>query len=162
MNQRYCNGMVHVIKQGENLYQLSRMYRVPLALILRANPYVDVYNLQIGQEICIPVARPFPGIMPPERPHGMPPQPPMPEKRNENVICPTCEDRREEDDREDRIEEREEQQEEETHMVTCDGRMSLGEILRMEEISLEELLKMNEIDHIILAADVQLQLPKKV
>ncbi len=63
MNKRYCNGMVHVIKQGETLYQLSRRYRVPLALILRANPYVDVYNLQVGQEICIPVVRPFNGMV---------------------------------------------------------------------------------------------------
>lgn len=63
MNKRYCNGMVHVIKQGETLYQLSRKYRVPLALILRANPYVDVYNLQVGQEICIPVVRPFGGMI---------------------------------------------------------------------------------------------------
>ena len=45
MNQRFCNGMIHVIRSGDNLYQLSRRYRVPLALILRANPYVDVYNL---------------------------------------------------------------------------------------------------------------------
>ena len=65
MNRRFCNGMVHVIKEGENLYQLSRAYRVPLALLLRANPYVDVYNLQVGQEICIPVARPFGGMMRP-------------------------------------------------------------------------------------------------
>ncbi len=63
MNKRYCNGMVHVIKQGETLYQLSRRYRVPLALILRANPYVDVYNLQVGQEICIPVVRPYNGMI---------------------------------------------------------------------------------------------------
>ena len=63
MNKRYCNGMVHVIKQGETLYQLSRRYRVPLALILRANTYVDVYNLQVGQEICIPVVRPFNGMV---------------------------------------------------------------------------------------------------
>ena len=63
MNKSYCNGMVHVIKQGETLYQLSRRYRVPLALILRANPYVDVYNLQVGQEICIPVVRPFNGMV---------------------------------------------------------------------------------------------------
>lgn len=55
--------MVHVIKQGETLYQLSRRYRVPLALILRANPYVDVYNLQVGQEICIPVVRPYNGMI---------------------------------------------------------------------------------------------------
>ena len=54
MNQRFCNGMIHVIRSGDNLYQLSRRYRVPLALILRANPYVDVYNLRPGQEICIP------------------------------------------------------------------------------------------------------------
>lgn len=72
MNQRFCNGMVHVIKEGETLYQLSRMYRVPVALLLRANPYVDVYNLQVGQEICIPVGRPaFPGMMPP---FGRPPR----------------------------------------------------------------------------------------
>ena len=51
MNQRFCNGMIHVIRSGDNLYQLSRRYRVPLALILRANPYVDVYNLSPGQEI---------------------------------------------------------------------------------------------------------------
>lgn len=63
MNKRYCNGMVHVIKQGDTLYQLSRRYRVPLALILRANPYVDVYNLQVGQEICIPVVRPYNGMI---------------------------------------------------------------------------------------------------
>ena len=31
---------------------------------MRANPYVDVYNLQPGQEICIPMSRPFPGMMP--------------------------------------------------------------------------------------------------
>ena len=59
MRQRFCNGMIHVIKKGDNLYQLSRKYRVPLALILRANPYVDVYNLQPGQEICIPMSRPI-------------------------------------------------------------------------------------------------------
>ena len=72
MNRRYCNGMVHVIKQGETLYQLSRRYRVPLALILRANPYVDVYNLQVGQEICIPMVRHYNGMvcMPLQRMNG--------------------------------------------------------------------------------------------
>lgn len=81
MNRRFCNGMVHVIKEGENLYQLSRMYRVPLALILRANPYVDVYNLQPGQEICIPTARrPFGGMM---MPPGMGSRPPRPMNRND-------------------------------------------------------------------------------
>ena len=53
MKQTFCNGMVHVIKEGETLYQLSRMYRVPVSLLLRANPYVDVYNLQPGQTVKI-------------------------------------------------------------------------------------------------------------
>lgn len=58
MNYEYCDGMTHTVKQGETLYSLSRQYNVPLAIILRANPYIDVYNLQIGDTICIPVKSP--------------------------------------------------------------------------------------------------------
>lgn len=50
--------MVYNIKQGDTLYNISRSYNVPIALILRANPYVDIYNLQIGDELCIPVINP--------------------------------------------------------------------------------------------------------
>ena len=42
---RACNGSKYVIKKGDTLYSISRRYDVPLALVLRANPYVDVYNL---------------------------------------------------------------------------------------------------------------------
>lgn len=63
MNRKYCNGMVHVIKPGDTLYQLSRYYRIPMAMLLRANPYVDVYNLQVGQEICIPMVRSHQGMI---------------------------------------------------------------------------------------------------
>lgn len=114
MNQRYCNGIIHVIKEGDNLYQISRQHRVPLGLILRANPYVDVYNLQPGQEICIPVARPYPGMMPPPPFGGRPPmghgggrppmgpgggrppmeqEPPMEEERMEEPVSPVSENR---------------------------------------------------------------------
>ncbi len=55
MNYEYCDGMTPTVKQGETLYSLSRQYNVPLAIILRANPYIDVYNLQTGDTICIPV-----------------------------------------------------------------------------------------------------------
>ena len=76
MNFEYCEGKMHVIKEGDTLYQLSRQHNVPLALILRANPFVDVYNLQVGDEICIPtmVGRP------PQRPDmgmGMSPNSPQ-------------------------------------------------------------------------------------
>ncbi|MBQ4057437.1 MAG: LysM peptidoglycan-binding domain-containing protein [Lachnospiraceae bacterium] len=51
-----CRGYVHVVKAGETLYKLARQYDVKLFDIMRLNPYVNVYNLQIGDEICIPSA----------------------------------------------------------------------------------------------------------
>lgn len=47
--------MNYVIGQGDTLYSISREYNVPLPLILRLNPFVDIYNLQVGDEICVPV-----------------------------------------------------------------------------------------------------------
>ena len=54
MNYEYCDGMTYTVKKGDTLYEISRKHNVPLALLLRANPYVDVFNLQIGDTICIP------------------------------------------------------------------------------------------------------------
>lgn len=55
-----CRGYVHVIEAGDTLYKLAKRYDVRLFDIMRLNPYVNVYNLQIGDEICIPTtpARP--------------------------------------------------------------------------------------------------------
>ncbi len=52
--QAPCQGKIHVIEQGDTLYKLAKMYDVKLFDIMRLNPYVNVYNLQIGDEICIP------------------------------------------------------------------------------------------------------------
>lgn len=49
-----CRGYVHVIEPGDTLYKLAKKYDVRLFDIMRLNPYVNVYNLQIGDEICIP------------------------------------------------------------------------------------------------------------
>ncbi|MCM1179219.1 MAG: LysM peptidoglycan-binding domain-containing protein [Clostridium sp.] len=55
-----CRGYVHVVEEGDTLYKLAKQYDVKLFDIMRLNPYVNVYNLQIGEEICIPTmpARP--------------------------------------------------------------------------------------------------------
>lgn len=161
MNQRFCNGMIHVIKAGENLYQLSRKYRVPLALILRANPYVDVYNLQPGQEICIPMSRPvvpFPGNRPP-----MPRETTLEERREEREE--QLEEQIEElfEEREERNErmERDDREEDVDYFIT-NGVMSLAEVLQQMGITAEEMLKNNHLEAIILAPDVKLMMPKKV
>jgi LysM repeat protein len=70
MNFDYCEGKIHIIEAGDTLYSISRQHKVPLALLLRANPYVDVYNLQIGDELCVPIPMTMPGI---EKP--VPPKP---------------------------------------------------------------------------------------
>ncbi len=54
MNYEYCDGMTYTIKKGDSLYEISRRHNVALGLLLRANPFVDVFNLQVGDTICIP------------------------------------------------------------------------------------------------------------
>lgn len=82
---RKCNGIVHTIRRGDTLYLLSRYYNVTINEIMRANANVNIYNLQIGDQICIPVKRPMPTT--PNRPSPMPNQnqqrPPMVQPRNE-------------------------------------------------------------------------------
>lgn len=53
-----CNGIVHTIRRGDTLYMLSRYYNVTIDEIMRANSGLNVYNLQVGEQICIPVGRP--------------------------------------------------------------------------------------------------------
>jgi LysM repeat protein len=52
----YC--INYVVKQGDTLYRISRHFNVALDVIMSANPLVDVYNLRIGDIICIPVSVP--------------------------------------------------------------------------------------------------------
>ncbi|MGE7920747.1 L,D-transpeptidase family protein [Viridibacillus sp. NPDC093762] len=46
--------MIHTVKPGETLFQLSRDYRTPLSAIISANPSIDPNVLYIGQPIVIP------------------------------------------------------------------------------------------------------------
>ena len=52
--ERQCKGVIHRVIKGDTLYRLSKMYGVRLIDIMKENPYVNVYNLQVGDEICIP------------------------------------------------------------------------------------------------------------
>ena len=55
-NEGSCRGMVHVIEKGDTLYQLGKRYHVSVGQLMFANPFVNVYNLQIGDELCIPIS----------------------------------------------------------------------------------------------------------
>ena len=158
MNQRFCNGMVHVIKEGETLYQLSRMYRIPVALLMRANPYVDVYNLQPGQEICIPMSRPFPGMMPNfKRPQPGPEPPCQGEEKREDGVEVVSESEPVQD-----VEKTEQAEKPEKITWQSDGEASLGSVLKKCNCSLDEWFAVNDPDGMILKENVVYNIPNKV
>lgn len=172
MNRRYCNGMVHVIKPGDTLYQISRYYRIPMAMLLRANPYVDVYNLQVGQEICIPMVRAHQGMicMPVPKDEPLPvtavteedakEQMPV-ESQETDSIGDEVPDPREEELKEEKKAEAEEavsaenspESGNEKKVYITDGKQSLGEILMAHETKLEEFVKINDLDQMTLKED---------
>lgn len=63
-----CYGFGHVVKKGDTLYKLSKQYHVKVSALILANPYVNIYNLQVGDTICIPRVRPIVVPVPPYPP----------------------------------------------------------------------------------------------
>ncbi|MCI6867376.1 MAG: LysM domain-containing protein [Lachnospiraceae bacterium] len=49
-----CIGFTHTIEKGDTLYLLGKKYKVRVSALIFANPYLDIYNLQVGDQICIP------------------------------------------------------------------------------------------------------------
>lgn len=52
----YC--ISYVIKAGDSLYKISRHFNVSIDELMNANPLINVYNLTVGETICIPVSIP--------------------------------------------------------------------------------------------------------
>lgn len=49
-----CNGTIYIVKKGDSLYKIAKEYGITVNELMRANPYINVYNMQIGEELCIP------------------------------------------------------------------------------------------------------------
>ena len=49
-----CIGFTHTIEKGDTLYLLGKKYKVRVSALIFANPYLYIYNLQVGDQICIP------------------------------------------------------------------------------------------------------------
>lgn len=64
LNQISCSGgTIYTIRTGDSFYGLAGRFGTTVDAIQAANPGVSPTNLQIGQQICIPVA-PTPGPCP--------------------------------------------------------------------------------------------------
>ena len=49
-----CYGFTHVIQKGDTLYKLSKQYHVKVSALILANPFVNIYNLQVGMRSAFP------------------------------------------------------------------------------------------------------------
>lgn len=56
-NKADTKEVIHVVKQGDALYKIAQEHDVNLFELMSLNPYVNVYNLQIGDEIVIPAIK---------------------------------------------------------------------------------------------------------
>lgn len=54
--------LIHIVKSGDTLYQISRDYRTPYSKIIRANPGINPNVLYPGQQITIPGFPPIESI----------------------------------------------------------------------------------------------------
>ncbi len=50
-----CNGIIYVVQPGDTLYAIGKRYRVPVGVLLAANPGIEISNLPIGYRLCVPV-----------------------------------------------------------------------------------------------------------
>ena len=49
-----CDGFYYVVRPGDTLFSIARMYNVTVDQLIRANPGIDPNNLMVGQLVCIP------------------------------------------------------------------------------------------------------------
>ena len=45
---------MYAVKTGDTLYSIAQKYHCRVRTLLDLNPFVDIYNLQPGEEICVP------------------------------------------------------------------------------------------------------------
>ncbi len=55
---RCPGGKIHVVASGDTLFKLAQQYDISFKALVGANPGIDIENLKIGQEICIPPYEP--------------------------------------------------------------------------------------------------------
>lgn len=140
---RKCNGIVHTIKKGDTLYQLSRYYNVTINEIMRANANMNVYNLQVGDQICIPTRRPMPGPMPMPIPGPNKPQVPTPGRPS--LIQPrNMEVEEDGESNQEYIETSSDSVYEESELepVCCGSSMKVKDLLDSDDMTLEDLANM--------------------
>lgn len=50
-----CNGTIYVVKEGDTIYKISKKFGIQVDDVMRNNPKMNIFNLQIGKTICLPL-----------------------------------------------------------------------------------------------------------
>lgn len=50
-----CDGVLYQVRRGDTLYSISRRFAVALEDLMDANPFINVYRLEPGMQVCVPV-----------------------------------------------------------------------------------------------------------
>ena len=133
---------MYQIKEGDTLYNISRKKTIPLESLLDANPYVNVYNLQPGDWIVIP-----------RNPNRKNEQ----NQKNENFIN----NQKYGNDDRDRYDEDFEEEFVLVDYVVSEGD-TLKKVLEKFDADLEDVLKYNGMNAIILKQGGILKIPRKI
>lgn len=133
---------MYQIKEGDTLYNISRKKTIPLESLLDANPYVNVYNLQPGDWIVIP-----------RNPNRKNEQ----NQKNENFIN----NQKYGNDDRDRYDEDLEEEFVLVDYVVSEGD-TLKKVLEKFDADLEDVLKYNGMNAIILKQGGILKIPRKI
>lgn len=61
-----CKDTIYIVKPGDTMYKISKKYRINMELIMQNNPYLNVFNLQPGDEMCLPLktVKPIENVQP--------------------------------------------------------------------------------------------------
>ena len=55
MKDKECDGIKYRVQDGDTLYKISRMYNVSMGNLIEANRYMNIYDISVGDVICVPV-----------------------------------------------------------------------------------------------------------
>lgn len=53
MNEKGKEQGIYIVKKGDTLYSIAKAFDLNLTELMLANPYIDVYQLQQGDELSL-------------------------------------------------------------------------------------------------------------
>lgn len=53
--KQICNGTIYIVKEGDTIYKIAKKHDLQVDDIMKNNSRIDIFNLQIGTKLCLPL-----------------------------------------------------------------------------------------------------------